>query len=718
MSAPGLESEDHRSWLTPVAWAALPLLTVTYLYLRFWVATDATIALAQVVFLTPPMLAATFAASAAWIATPHTRARLLWVFLALAASFMFVSEVYYSWGQVTLATATEIGPVFDVLNLLALVCIVVVMSIAASLDRFGVQRSLRLFLDTGALLTFGFVVVFRLLVGTFAGHVVVVDAIRMTGYSLTGILILTMDIYVHVTTPPARRRPWSRVLAYGIGAYAAALILWPFWSLSATQQRPAPVAEALVSGMFLVGYYLVFMAGLYRIMAANEPWEDELSEPALRPAVWQGITISFLVLATVIYLGFVTYSTPDGSRTQLVHWVCLILATGCMVGRTALATLESDELRSRSLTDPVTGAPNPRSFDEQIADRFAANRRFGEPFSLILLDLDDFGRVNESMSLSAGDRVLTDVAVALSQVIGSKDNVFRMSSDEFAILVPNAGRADTGTVSKVVRQAVRTVPVPGRPLTASIGYAVVPDDALQRDALLARADAALAWAKRHGKDRVIGYDERVERALGADEQMRTLERDTKLDMVRALSAAADARDPANHFHARSVAALSCLLAGDLEFEPERIERIRIAALLHDVGKIAAPSTVYGRQTTERIQRAVGEHCELGERMLHSLAVPGVASWVRSHHERWDGKGYPDGLKAHAIPVESRIIALANAYDGMTSESRPGGPVSRAAAFQEIDQGIGTRFDPTLAEKFILVVAGTEALGWSDEWPAA
>jgi len=536
---------------------------------------------------------------------------------------------------------------------------------------------------------------------------------------LAGILILTMAIYVHVTTPIARRRPWIRAYELGVGLYAVGMILWPFWSISAAGQPSGQsVSAALVNVLFLLGYYCIFMAGLYRVMAADQPWEEQFSEPLVRPAAWQGVTISVLVLLTVVYLGFAAYNVPDGSRTQLMHWVCLIFATACMVGRTALATLESDELRSRSLTDPVTGASNPRSFDAQISERFAANRRFAEPFALILLDMDDFGRVNEAMSLSAGDRVLTDVAVALAQIIGSKDNVFRMSSDEFAILAPNADRRDTDKIARVVRQAIRTVPVPGRPLTASIGFAICPDDALQRDALLSRADAALAWAKRHGKDRVIGYDERVERALGADEQMRMLERDTKLDMVRALSAAADARDSASHFHARNVAALSCLLAGDVGLDVEHVERMRIAALLHDVGKIASPSTVHGRRSNEMIERAVGEHAELGERMLHSLAVPGVAGWVRSHHERWDGAGFPDGLKAHAIPLESRIIALADAYDGMTSVSRPGGPVSRAAALQEIDQGIGTRFDPALAEKFILVVAGTEAMGWSDEWPAA
>jgi len=403
----------------------------------------------------------------------------------------------------------------------------------------------------------------------------------------------------------------------------------------------------------------------------------------------------------------------------MVYYAALTIATVCLVGRTALATLESDELRARSLTDPVTGAPNPRGFDEHIDDRLIATRRFGESFALVLLDLDDFSRVNEVMSLSAGDRVLADVVVAIGQVVGSTGHVFRLSSDEFAVIVPVSGRGHAEEIARAISQAIRTIPVPGGPLTASLGFALCPDDALQRDSLVSRADRALAWATHHGRGLVIGYDQRVEQALGGGERARMLEQDAKLGVARALMAAADARDPRSHFHARGVAALSCLLAGELGFEPEHVERLRLASLLHDVGKLALASPASGeRHAYARQRESQREHCELGERMLASLAMPDVARWVRSHHERWDGQGYPDGLKATKIPLESRIIALANAYDAMTGDERLGGSLSKAAALQEIDQGMGAKFDPALAEKFIYVVASMNALGWVDDGSAA
>jgi len=708
-----------RAWLVPVAWAAMPLVLVSYLVLRYGSDAPASIALAQVVYLMPPMLAAAFAASAAWAASPRTRSRAVWMLLALATILMFMSESYYSWDRVLDAGSAASGMWFDLVNVAALAVFIAMMSVIGSIDRLGGRRVLRLALDTGALITLGFVLVFRFLVAALAGEVAVVEAARMTAYSLTGLLVLVMTAYTFLTIPAKRRRPWTGVLGVGIALYAFGMVLWPFWDLAVSGRQPSMPMEALVSTLFLAGYYLVFMAGLYRVVSPEELWGQIYSEPQVKPVAWQGVTISVLVLLSVILLGFAAYDSPDGSRTQVVYFVSLTVATVCMVGRTALATLEADELRSRSLTDPVTGAPNPRSFDERIAERFLANRRFGEAFALILLDLDDFGRVNEVMSLSAGDRVLADVAVAVGQVIGSRDNVFRLSSDEFAAIAPVPTRSDAEKVAQVIRHAIRTVPVPGGPLTASIGFAMCPDDALQRDALVSRADGALAWAKRHGRDRAIGYDERVERALGADERLRMLEQDTRMDVARALSAAADARDPRNHFHSRNVAALACLLAGEMGVESEHIERIRVAAMLHDVGKIALPSppSLDGKGRA-RSARASREHCELGEKMLHSLAMPDVSGWVRSHHERWDGTGFPDGLKATKIPLEARIIALADAYDVMTGEDRPGGPLSKAAALQEIDQSMGARFDPSAAEKFIRMVATTEALGWSDDWSAA
>jgi putative nucleotidyltransferase with HDIG domain len=191
-----------------------------------------------------------------------------------------------------------------------------------------------------------------------------------------------------------------------------------------------------------------------------------------------------------------------------------------------------------------------------------------------------------------------------------------------------------------------------------------------------------------------------------------------IDIARSLAAAADARDARNYYHARNVASLSVILAEAVGLDSSRSRLVEIAAILHDVGRIAMPDPVMPAFKPGRPSLADQEHAALGAQLVGSLGVEGLPSWVRAHHERWDGTGFPDGLRGEQIPLEARMIALADAYDSLTAGRRGGSSMSKSAALQEIDHGIGTRFDPDLAERFIEVVGRTASLGWSDKWPAA
>jgi HD-GYP domain-containing protein (c-di-GMP phosphodiesterase class II) len=262
-------------------------------------------------------------------------------------------------------------------------------------------------------------------------------------------------------------------------------------------------------------------------------------------------------------------------------------------------------------------------------------------------------------------------------------------------------------------------PSGGIALSASMGVAGCEAGCLTSDELVRRASAAQAWAKYHGKGRVVRFDERIVRALGVEERLRVHEDRSGMDVARALIAAADARDPRNYYHARNVASLAVLLGDAVGLESEHVRRLELAAMLHDIGKLGLPESLLVEVLrTARQQMAVRAHATIGETLVQSLGVYGVGDWVRHHHERWDGAGYPDGLSGDQIPLESRIIALADAFDIMTSARRTRSPMSRGAALQEIDLGMGSRFDPMLAETFIHVVAATASLGWSDEWANA
>jgi len=196
-------------------------------------------------------------------------------------------------------------------------------------------------------------------------------------------------------------------------------------------------------------------------------------------------------------------------------------------------------------------------------------------------------------------------------------------------------------------------------------------------------------------------------ALDADERIRKLEEQSELAAVRALAAAVDARDSATQYHSRNVAALAVRVAQSLELSHDTTRLLEVAALLHDVGKIGVADAILRKRgaLTAVERRDIEEHPVLGERILASNRFDEILPWVRGHHERWDGTGYPDGLAGEDIPLEARILALCDAYDAMTSERPYRNALTPDAAIQELDLCIGTQFDPVLADVFIRMISG-------------
>jgi len=709
-----------RSRTLVTAWLGLPLMILAYVWLRYWPANAAAEVAAQLVYLVPPILAAAFSAGAAWLATPRTRAKLMWSLVACATTLAFISETYFSWTHLAHAPVSMRDVVFDAINASAFIFLLAMLCVAAGIDRLGRNRAIRLLLDVVAIVTLGFVLLLRLWMWQFLGGIDQLEALRMAAYALGGALLFLLNAWVFATMPDRlRHRSWSVLLMSGAAVYGIAMMLWPWWSFALTDLSPSVPLEAATSSLFLVGYYFVFLSGLSRVMDADQPWERVVSRTPIEISAWPGVAVSGGVLLAVVALGWASYLSPEQSTEQTIYLGALMVATVCMVGRTALTAVESDIFRGRLTADASTGASNPRGFELRLARDVSLARRFGDRTALLVIDLDDFSHVNSEYGREAGDEALGSVAAALRRACPEPAEVYRLSSDEFAVITPVRDRREGHALAERALAAVRSVSAGTTTLSASVGFAVSPDDALEQATLVRHADISVAWAKRHGKARVAGYDHRVAVALGvvAPEPRATLD-EVGRDVARALISATDARDPGNYEHSRNVAALACLLAEDLSLGPSQLERVRLAATLHDVGMIGLPGRSSGWHPSRSPDSfAVRAHCELGARMLHAAHLDDVALWVRHHHERWDGSGYPDGIRGEEIPYEARIIALADTYEKLTSGARLGGPMSKAAALQEIDQAMASRFDPTLAERFIRVIGVTEALGWSDAWPA-
>jgi putative nucleotidyltransferase with HDIG domain len=238
-----------------------------------------------------------------------------------------------------------------------------------------------------------------------------------------------------------------------------------------------------------------------------------------------------------------------------------------------------------------------------------------------------------------------------------------------------------------------------------MGIAAVPLDASTASELVQVASGTLYWGKLSGKASITVYDPSVVKVLSADERLAELERTARLRAVLALARALDARDAYTARHSENVARYSVAIATELGWSPERLELLRVAGLLHDVGKIGVRDSTL-RKSERLVQSEWAEmqqHSVLGARMIAGVAPEEIVPWVLSHHERFDGAGYPHALAGDDIPDGARILAVADTFDAMTSSRSYRPALSPLRAMTELVNGAGVQFDGAVVRAFINAV---------------
>jgi len=345
-----------------------------------------------------------------------------------------------------------------------------------------------------------------------------------------------------------------------------------------------------------------------------------------------------------------------------------------------------------ALTDPLTGLGNHRHFHERLERELQHANERRLPLTLCFIDVDDFKRINDRFGHPAGDRVLSQIAARLRQT----GEAFRLGGDEFALLLPGYAESAALTAASSVVERISALELDQiGPVTVSAGVAISPQHATERDELIRLADSALYWAKEYGKNRVRGYRPDVIELAELKRLASGPDRAARFRAAASLARAVDARDVYTGSHSQRVAELAARTARRLGLADEEVELTRLAASLHDLGKLAIPEEILRKPgpLTEPERIVLERHPQIGFRMLESLGVDPVADWVLHHHERWDGSGYPDGLPGERIPLGARIIFVADAYDAMISERVYRRRVSPTEAIAELDRCAGTQFDP-------------------------
>jgi diguanylate cyclase (GGDEF)-like protein/putative nucleotidyltransferase with HDIG domain len=374
----------------------------------------------------------------------------------------------------------------------------------------------------------------------------------------------------------------------------------------------------------------------------------------------------------------------------------LALANARLHART-LVTLADAEQRAAS--DPLTGLANHRAFHERLRDEVERARRHRRPLALALIDLDHFKDVNDRHGHQVGDEVLRETAARLLRRSRPEDMVARIGGEEFAWLLPESDSLDAWKAAERAREAVAGEPFgDGIDCTVSIGIAEL-SQATDAGDLVRLADGALYWAKGNGRNVSFCYSPEVVEVLSAEERAQSLERAQALNAIRALARAVDARDPSTRRHSERVADLAMRIAAEMGWTAERQALLREAGLVHDVGKIGVSDAILfkaSRLTDAEIAH-IQEHSTLGAQIVADVLTPEQVGWVRSLHERADGRGYPEGIRGDRIPDGARILSVADAWDAMTSARPYTAPLSAEKAAEECRREAGRQFDAEVVE---------------------
>ncbi|HVP75869.1 MAG TPA: diguanylate cyclase [Gaiellaceae bacterium] len=402
-------------------------------------------------------------------------------------------------------------------------------------------------------------------------------------------------------------------------------------------------------------------------------------------------TAPFALMASAALMLVVLWQRSPALSLALVGPLLAI----ALYQRSAVAALRAMRL---ALTDPLTGLGNHRHFHERLQRELTQAEQERATLSLCLVDIDDFKRINDRFGHPVGDRVLAQIAARLRQ--GGES--FRLGGDEFALLLPGLGECDAAAAARSIVERVRAAELEqvGR-VTVSAGVVTFPVQGVGRDELIRLADSALYWAKENGKNRARTYEATTRELTQLQQLADGPSRAARYRAAASLARAVDARDTYTGSHSERVAELAARTARRLGFEESEVELIRLAASLHDLGKLAIPEEILRKpgalDASERL--VLQHHPQIGYRMLERLGVEPIAEWVLHHHEHWDGAGYPDRLRGDEIPLGARIIFVADAWDAMTSERVYRKPLSEREAIAELERCAGSQFDPEVVGAF-------------------
>jgi diguanylate cyclase (GGDEF)-like protein/PAS domain S-box-containing protein len=374
--------------------------------------------------------------------------------------------------------------------------------------------------------------------------------------------------------------------------------------------------------------------------------------------------------------------TSRAGRTRLIRAYPVRDANGVIVGAVDVTSditerkQAEERLRQLGLHDPLTGLANRARFEHEMR---ALGANPGASAGLILCDIDGLKFINDTFGHEKGDRLLQAAADIIRGVFRGTDVVARVGGDEFAVLFSNTSAKAVEKAFQRIRELVENHnrANPDLPLSLSIGYATTHEAGGVKE-LFKEADTRMYREKQHRSGIV------------------------RSSIVETLVKALEAREAINGHHAEKMRHLVAVFGRALGLSEKRISELRLLAHFHDIGNVGVPGRILFNPGPLTLEERVEmqRHAEIGYRIALTASdlVP-IADWILKHHEWWNGKGYPLGLKGEDIPLECRILGIVDAYDAMTSDRPHRGALTHEEALDELRRWAGVQFDPGLVEVF-------------------
>lgn len=364
------------------------------------------------------------------------------------------------------------------------------------------------------------------------------------------------------------------------------------------------------------------------------------------------------------------------------------------------------ELKRLAITDELTGVFNQRHFYNVLDTEIKNSTKNNNSIGLLLVDIDNFRMYNDLYGRHFGDNLLINTASILTKIIGDESKIYRFGGDEFALLIINKDLKSLESIAKDIYASYSKLKTEyfndgiSNNITFSIGLSEYPNISDSIETLVSHANMALYQAKNMGEDKVNFYQDimmQIRENINSDQQQ-------LVGIFKGLLSTIVAKDKYTFGHCERVSSYAVMIGEAMGLDINTIQTLLHAGLLHDIGKIELPKSILnkiGRLSDEEFEM-VRLHPVHSAIILEPLAGidNNIIDYVKHHHERYDGTGYPDGLKGEEISLGARILCIADSFDAMVSERPYRKSMSIEQAFRELEKCFGAQFDPKIAGLFI------------------